>query len=100
MLAYISGPYRAKTPNEVYDNIERARQVAIKYWKKGYTVICPHANSFMMDGIIPTNDWIKRDCEIVCWMDVVVMMKGWKNSVGAKKEHAVALKQRIKIIYE
>ena len=56
-VAYIAGPYRAKTPGQIYDNIAKARVVALAMWQKGYIVICPHMNSAFFDGHI-TDDKI------------------------------------------
>ena len=79
-VAYISGPYRSTEGiNGIQENITRARNVATKYWRKGYAVICPHMNSAMMDGI---------------------MMRGWECSVGSVVEHDLALKLHMKIEYE
>ena len=49
-IAYISGPYRARTHDGVFENIMRARKVAREYWMKGFAVICPHTNTIFMDG--------------------------------------------------
>jgi len=99
-LVYIAGPYKADTPRGIVENIQKAEAVAIKYWKAGYAVICPHKNSALFDGIIPDDEWVKRDLEILFRCDVVVMMQGWKDSEGAKKEHDFALQNGIEIIYE
>jgi len=99
-LAYIAGPYKAATARGIVENIQKAEAVAIKYWKAGYAVICPHKNSALFDGIIPDGEWIKRDLIILSRCDVIVMMQGWKDSEGAKKEHDFALQNGIEIIYE
>jgi hypothetical protein len=52
-IAYVAGPYRAKTKIGIILNILRARKVAKELWKMGYAVICPHSNSALMDGIAP-----------------------------------------------
>lgn len=52
-VVYIAGAYRGKNIHEITKNINAAREAAIKYWKKGYTVICPHSNSALMDGSVP-----------------------------------------------
>ena len=109
-MAYISGPIRNKSLNEVYDNIYRARQIAIKYWKLGYAVICPHANTAFMDGSCGEEDdsdspWIDGDIEFLKRMnqpgDIIVMMPGWKKSLGSNIEYEMAQKiKNLSIIYE
>ncbi|HDY89352.1 MAG TPA: DUF4406 domain-containing protein [bacterium] len=100
-VVYISGPYRNKTIDGIYENIQRARVVAKKYWATcNYAVICPHLNTAMMDGIVPEQIWLKGDIEILKRCDIIVMMKGWETSAGACDEHAHANNRNLEIIYE
>lgn len=98
-VVYLAGPYRAKTIFGVLWNIRKARRVAIKLWKWGYAVICPHANTalFPHEGKI---NYIKGDLEIILRMreghDYMIMLPGWQKSEGAKAEleraHNISLK--------
>ena len=102
-LVYISGPYRAKTINGIVENISQARKVALKYWQKGYAVICPHLNTALFDGGVSEKDadiWLKGDLEILKRCDIVVMMRGWELSEGACAEHQIAKEQGLEIIYD
>ena len=99
-IAYIAGPYKAATARGIVENIQKAEAVAIKYWKAGYAVICPHKNSALFDGIIPDGEWIKRDLIILSRCDICVMMARWKDSEGAKQEHDYAIQHGISVIYE
>lgn len=99
-VAYISGPYRGKTENEVVANIKAAEVVAIKYWRLGYAVICPHKNTALFDGICSEDVFLEGDIEIMKRCDVVVMMKEWRNSSGARKELEIATRNGLAIIYE
>lgn len=100
-IAYIVGPYRSKEGMKgVVDNIQRAEEVALKYWKKGYAVICPHKNTALMDGVDTDDMFLIGDHELVKRSDVVVAMKGWKKSKGGMVEVALAKKLGKKIIYE
>ena len=98
--AFISGPYRAETPFKISENIHRASVVALKYWRLGYAVICPHRNTALFDGEAPDSVWLEGDLELLSRCDVVVMMKGWTNSVGARKECAEAISQGKEVFYE
>jgi hypothetical protein len=102
-IAYISGPYRAKTIWGVKCNIEKAGMVALEYWRKGYAVICPHKNTAFFDGALngscDADVWIKGDLEMVKRSDVIVMMPDWVHSKGAVEEHGQALRCGIEIIY-
>lgn len=89
-VAYIAGPYRAETPWKIARNIRAASEVALKYSKLGYAVICPHANTAHMDGELPDSFWLEATLELMRRCDVVVMMAGWRKSSGARAEYVEA----------
>ena len=99
-LVFISGPYRAKTINRVVQNIRIAEVAAIKYWLKGYAIICAHKNSALLDGVAPDETWLKGYLEILSRCDVIVMVPGWEKSEYSIKEHNFAISKSIKVIYE
>lgn len=103
-IAYIAGPYRAKTINGVFENIMRARRVAAKYFRKGYGFVCPHTNSILLDGIGGQEDaqqWLDMDLELIKRLrPTMVMMKGWQKSKGAVGEHKLAKELGLEIIYD
>ena len=105
-VAYISGAYRSYLPNGkvnpsgIYDNIQEARKVAIKYWKLGYAVICPHTNTAMMDGACDDQIWIKGDIELLRRSNIVVMLPNFEQSEGARRELVEACLCDLEIIYE
>ncbi len=98
MIAYIAGPYRAKTKLGIIRNILKARKAAKEFWAKGYTVICPHMNSALMKHL-PEEVFIEGDLEILKKSDVLVVMKGWQKSEGTKREIDFAKKNGIAIIW-
>jgi len=97
-VAYIAGPYRANTINRTVENIRNAEKMAIKYWKKGYAVICPHKNTALFDGICPDETWLRGDIEIMKRCDLVVMVPGWETSQGSVTERDIAVKIGIKVV--
>ena len=99
-IAYIAGPYRAATVYGIKENIRRAEAVALKWWKKGYAVICPHANTALFDGELPDEAFLDGTLEMLRRSDVVVLMQGWQKSRGAVAEHAEALRLGKEIIYD
>jgi hypothetical protein len=96
-VAYIAGPYRAPAAHGIVQNIRRAEAVALKYWKLGYAVICPHKNTALFDGTCADSTWLDGDLEILARCDVIVMMKGWEKSQGAAEElqHAESLAKEV-----
>lgn len=99
-MLYVAGPYRAGSPHGIVENIRRAEVVALKYWNKGYAVICPHKNTALLDGAAADTVWLEGDLEMIRRSDTVVMMNGWEKSQGASSEHALAKELDLEIIYE
>ena len=103
-VAYISGPYRAPSIHGIRENIEAARRVALEWWRKGYAVICPHANTAFMDGAADDEVWLCGDITFLRRMrpdlgDCIVMMPRWRESSGAQKELAEAEAFGLAIVY-
>lgn len=98
-IAFISGPYKPINGRTVLENIRHAEKYAIKYWRLGYAVICPHLNTAHFDGLCKDDVWLKGDIEILKRCDVIVMIPGWEKSNGAKAElkEAAGL---LEVIYE
>jgi hypothetical protein len=99
-LVYISGPYRAKSEIGILNNIRAAETIALKYWGLGFSVICPHKNTAFLGGTFPDHVWLDGDLEMLRRSDIVVMIRGWENSVGATVEHALANQLGKEIVYE
>ena len=103
-IVYIAGQYSSNTINGVFENVIKARKVAIKYFRKGYGFICPHTNSIFMDGLGGLKDadqWYRMDLELIKRVKpTMVMMKGWQKSKGAITEHELAKQLKLKILYE
>jgi len=89
-VAYVAGPYRADTIYGVAQNIQKARAVALRLWKLGYAVICPHSNTAFFDGACPDSVWLEGDIEILTRCDLVVLVPGWEASSGTRAEIAEA----------
>lgn len=103
-VAYIAGPYRADTVAGIVQNIRRAEEVAIKYWKLGYAVICPHKNTALFDGLLPDAFWLTGDMEFIRRLepgnDILVAIEGWEDSTGTRAEIELAEALRIEIVYD
>jgi len=85
-IAYIAGPYRAKTIHGIKENIRRAEAVALELWKREYPTICPHMNTRFFDGACPDTTWLEGDLAILARCDFVVLVPGWEKSSGAVAE--------------
>ena len=98
-IAYIAGSYRTKSGLKRLYFIYKARKAAITYWRKGYAVICPHFDSGFFDGKAPDEAFLDGYLRLVECSDILVMLPGWLNSAGARKEHQYATELRKKIVY-
>lgn len=85
-LAYIAGPYRAKTEFDVHRNIQLAERAAARAWRSGYAVICPHKNSAYMGGCVDDAVILEGDLEMMRRCDVVILVGEWFRSEGARAE--------------
>jgi Domain of unknown function (DUF4406) len=100
-VAYIAGPFRSKTHWGIVQNVRAAEQVALKYWKLGFAVICPHLNTANFDGAIADDHiWLDGDMEILKRCDVVIAMNTWKQSSGATTEIELAKQLGIEVIFD
>ena len=110
-VAYVFGPYRASTIRGVIENIRAAEKVALSLWRQGWAVICPHLNSFCLDGSIHPNDpaadrhvWLRGDLEFIDRLipgrDVLVSSKPeWRQSRGSVGERDAAINKGIEIFH-
>lgn len=104
-IAYVVGPYRAETSNEISYNIENARAVAIEFWRRGFVVICPHLNSAHMDGIVHEQAFTDGYLEIMTRLirgsqgSLVVVLPRWALSEGSIAEIALAQELSLEITY-
>lgn len=99
-IAFICGPYRAKTIHGIVENIRIAEKYAKKYWELGYCVICPHKNTALLDGLLPDDIWLKGAQKLLSVSDVVVMLPNWETSDGSMDEQYLATELGKKIIFE
>jgi len=99
-VAYIAMPYRAKTEWELVLHIRAAERLALKYWRLGYAVICPHKNTAYFGGSAPDDVWLKGDLAFLARSDVIVMGPGWPLSSGATEEYNCAREWGIEVIFD
>lgn len=99
-VIYVSGPYRAKTEAQVFQNIMRARDAAIKLWDKGWVALCPHLNTMLFGGVVSEDEFIAGDLELVTRCDAIFMLEGWPHSEGANMERTAAQMTGKQIFYE
>jgi hypothetical protein len=87
-VCYIIGPIRSKWGLiGRLINVWRGRNAAVKLWKAGFAVICPHLNSFAIKiSGVDEDEMVRLDCEILRRCDFVVVLPGFEKSRGAQAE--------------
>lgn len=98
-VVYIAGPFRGPNHWEIEQNIRRAEALALKAWRAGFAVICPHANTRFFDGAAPDTVWLEGDLEILKRCDAVLLTSDWEKSTGARHEVSYARGQGIPVYY-
>jgi nucleoside 2-deoxyribosyltransferase len=93
-LAYLAGPYRGGTQDDIDRNIQIAREFAEALENKGYNVIVPHT---LYWGTMDDEKIIKKCLTLVERCDLVVLLPGWNTSSGTRKEVARALTKQIPV---
>ena len=89
-VVYIAGPFRAPTPWKIETNVRRAEEIALKVWRMGAAVICPHTNTRFFQGAAPDTVWLNGCTAILKKCDAIVLIPGWTTSPGARTEALVA----------
>jgi len=97
-LVFISGPFRANSTWEVEQNIRKAEELALEYWRQGYAVICPHTNTRFFQGALEDDVWLKGDIEILKRCDAIAFVEGWEMSEGSREEYQLAIKSGLEIL--
>lgn len=85
-IAYVIGPYRAKSDYGVYKNIRNAEEVAEELWGLGFAVLCPHRNSAFLSGLVPEENFLRAGEEFARMADLIVGVDGWEKSGGSLRE--------------
>lgn len=99
-VIYVAGKYRATTEWELVENIRRAEEASIKFWQKGWAVICPHMNTAHFGGLCDDDIFLEGDLEILRRCDAIYMLSGWEKSIGATNELKEAQRIGLEILFE
>ena len=90
-IVYIAGKYRGDNINEIYENIQLARQHSAKLWRLGYAVLCPHMNTALMDGAVSDETFLQGAKEMLKRCDYIYLLPNWEISRGAIEERILAI---------
>ena len=98
MKIYISGKMRGLPEEESRMKFEAARQYLIEL---GHDVVNPwDSEKEKEEQCLEWEDYILYDLRIIKHCDVLFMLDNWRDSDGAKCEHAFASGRGMEILYE
>lgn len=96
-LVYVAGPYRAESTYEIRRNIHRAEEVSAALWAHGVYNVCPHKAMAHLDGVAGDDILSSGTLEMLRRCDAVVLVSGWKRSVGSLREVAHAIEHSMPV---
>lgn len=86
----VIGPFRAETAWAIEQHCRAAEAMALKVWRLGAAVICPHMNTRGFHGVLPDEVWLEGYLEILRRCDAAIVVEGWEHSAGSCREVAEA----------
>jgi nucleoside 2-deoxyribosyltransferase len=100
-MIYIAGPFRGADPWQVAENVRRAERVAVWCAQHGLHFLCPHTMCSNFDQLSGVTDqfWIDMTLEMLRRSDLVLLVEGWRSSLGTQGEIEYA-RRTSKRIYE
>ena len=102
-IVFISGKYSADSYEEIQDNIELARKVAVLCAQKGIGFFCPHTMTaqFSQRALGVKYSWYLELCKeyITQLCSAGLMLPKWYESYGAAYEHELMVEYHIPIFH-
>jgi hypothetical protein len=91
-LVYVAGPYSAPTAAERVHNVHRAMVLGAAVARHGGMPVVPHLMTRGIEGVAAEEFWIRGTMAVLGRCDAVVLVEGWKRSVGSVDEVAAAMR--------
>jgi len=106
MLVYLATPYSHKEPFVRHERFEKVNEVAARLMEDGYAVFSPISHSHPIEQHMTADQqswefWERQDVPILkaCDQLFVLMLDGWKESVGVRAEIEKANELNLPIFY-
>lgn len=96
-LVYIAGPFRAKTPFLIEENIRSAERVGLRVCEAGAAALIPHTMYRFFQHSLPDAFWLDAGLDLLRKCDAIVMGPGWRSSTGSCREREVAILRQMPV---
>lgn len=84
-LLYTAGPITSNRDGTMAEHVARARDIAVRLRRAGWSVVCPHLNSIEIVGFT-LDDYLAEDFRVLRDVDALVLLPFWRNSLGTRRE--------------
>lgn len=104
-LVYLASPYSHKDKAVMEERFRKVNKVAAKLMTMGMHVFAPisHTHPIALEGELPKgwDFWEAYDTAMIsrCTSLIVVMLDGWKESVGVQAEIKIAKQYELPVSY-
>ena len=107
-LVYVAGPFGAATAELHERNVERAAAYRQPLADLGCYPVVPHCNTRnlggptgFLDAVDPKQQeaWYEGSIELLRRCDAILLIPGWEESRGARREEQAARSWRIPLLY-
>jgi hypothetical protein len=93
MRVYVAGPYSPLDRREEtrLENIRRASEAAQQLLNAGHIPFCPHTMTAGWEETCGYDDFLRLGIEWLAACDAILLLPGWEQSKGARREHEEAV---------
>lgn len=96
--AFISSAYSGGSISEEEINVSKARLIVGVALKFGWVPVCPNVYWHSFADMQDYEFWLEASISLLKTCDVLVLVPGWENSSGVKKEIELAKDLGIPVI--
>jgi hypothetical protein len=97
-VVYIAGRFTAPTTWDVEQNARRAEEIGFEVARLGASPLIPHTNTRYFHGAVQDAAfWYRATAALLLKADAVLMVPGWRTSLGARSEKDLATERGIPV---